>query len=1063
MAAGRPVISWEIPDRPRNKTLFEDGKEIVLFDKSNPQQLANHIRHIQNNPDFARHLATSALTKVRKFHTIENRVRQILSWIDTDTEPVFGDVHKNIELKQHMQEALLVPASTYKVEEQRQHRYEPALRRCGEQRNLPTKTYFIKKEYQCNLDTKGNANPYFDDVDSSSSFQADVYRFAADVIRKYRLKSVLDIGCGFGIKLSQYIYPLCNDITGIDVEHAIEFCKRKHNFGKWFIDDIEKPSLHLDRQFDLIIAADVIEHLANPDALLEYIKSYCHSNTFIILSTPERDVIRGKDSSGPPLNETHVREWNMSEFHKYICSYGLNVLKSSMAKDKDVSLVKSCQVLLCKSGIGLQQSRRGKTDLKRQTVPVGELPAVSVVIPCYNQAEFLPEAVQSIVNQTFRDWECIIVDDGSTDETSEVADSLIAKYADKRIRLLEKENGGLADARNTGIMAATADWILLLDSDDIYGPQFLEGAFNIIHADSSVNVVFANPQKFGAKSGEWVPEDYTPQKILSYNTIVGTSLFKRQLWEKVGGYNPSIPWGAEDWDFWISCSKLGLVVKRVEGRHFFYRIHEKGSMYTDVVEHSDEVRAAIRTAHPDLYGFQQLLNDHKLISSMHPDTFEVINKKIDRFPHLPLLYFWRALKYERDGSFDEAVRDYNKAIQYGTAEDWQSFLRLGLLQGRKGDIQRAQHNIKRVLSIRPDFRWAQDILVKLQPKTSSRSEKLKILFYYDGLSNFDKNLGGTVIAVLSFAKMLLHSRHDIVIHLTGAHVQHRRQYESFQVIPLPQEDKRDEFIADYDVVFFVTHFRYFKGMAKPPEQIWVLYQHCWDMAGGALARMNDFDVVLCLSEAHTNELRRYGVPARKQIIVPNLVDTDLYCPQDVERKGHSIMYAGAIHEHKGVHILLDAFRSVRQIIRDIELHIYGSRSMWAGTDDYEKRIKAAKTEGVYFHGYIDSKDMPQIYSKHSILCLPSKLESFGLVTVEAQACGCIPVVHNAGGAAATLLDGRTGFLYSPNTFQSCGIDLPLPEKSMQLRHCLKVRILSRPVSNVGACYESIRSIRICCC
>lgn len=87
MAAGRPVISWEIPDRPQNKALFEAGREILLFPTDDPTQLAEHIRHIQREPDFARYLVKNGQAKVKQFHTLEKRVRHILHWIDTGNQP----------------------------------------------------------------------------------------------------------------------------------------------------------------------------------------------------------------------------------------------------------------------------------------------------------------------------------------------------------------------------------------------------------------------------------------------------------------------------------------------------------------------------------------------------------------------------------------------------------------------------------------------------------------------------------------------------------------------------------------------------------------------------------------------------------------------------------------------------------------------------------------------------------------------------------------------------------------------------------------------------------------
>lgn len=87
MATGRPVIAWEVPDRPMTKALFNDGEEILLF--SNPEQLAAHIQHILSDPKLGNQIAENALNKIRKFHTVENRVRQILNWVETGEAPTY--------------------------------------------------------------------------------------------------------------------------------------------------------------------------------------------------------------------------------------------------------------------------------------------------------------------------------------------------------------------------------------------------------------------------------------------------------------------------------------------------------------------------------------------------------------------------------------------------------------------------------------------------------------------------------------------------------------------------------------------------------------------------------------------------------------------------------------------------------------------------------------------------------------------------------------------------------------------------------------------------------------
>jgi Flp pilus assembly protein TadD len=342
-----------------------------------------------------------------------------------------------------------------------------------------------------------------------------------------------------------------------------------------------------------------------------------------------------------------------------------------------------------------------------------------------------------------------------------------------------------------------------------------------------------------------------------------------------------------------------------------------------------------------------------------------------------------------------------------------------LYQG-KGETARSPSSLEKILSTRHDFGWAKDMLpdaARQSSSTESQTGRQKILFYFDRIGNLNETSpAGTVIAVLNFARALQSSNPDIKVHITGDFVRYLEKYESFQVVPLPNAEERGKFLTDYDVVFFATHIRYFQGLTKPSGQIWVLYQHCWE-AGDyvSLSHTSDFDIVICLSELHRASLREQHIGNEKLITIPNLIDTNVYSPGYIHRNNHSIMFAGGLHPHKCIHILLDAFRLVRQQVQDAELHIYGDGQMWRGGDDYGNYLKGIKPEGVHFHGYVSNKDMPQIYSKHSILCLPSKLETFPMVIVEAQACGCIPVAHNAGGVTATLADEQTGLLYSPNT------------------------------------------------
>ena len=229
--------------------------------------------------------------------------------------------------------------------------------------------YYIKDGYKCNLIGKKTTVPYFawkaikkvvfpfsDWKADASIWQYAAYEFAANVYSEKIIKpssktspSVLDIGCGYGFKAKEFFYPICKDFTGIDAKYFIKFCKKSHSFGQWLADNIENPKLDLNRKFDLIISMDVIEHLVDPDKLLQYIKKHSHPESFIVISTPERDLTSNRKGLGPPDNKLHIREWNRDELHKYIESTGfLKIQDHFVVESKKGSKKKECQVILCK-------------------------------------------------------------------------------------------------------------------------------------------------------------------------------------------------------------------------------------------------------------------------------------------------------------------------------------------------------------------------------------------------------------------------------------------------------------------------------------------------------------------------------------------------------------------------------------------------------------------------------------------------------------------------------------------------------------------------------------------
>jgi len=195
------------------------------------------------------------------------------------------------------------------------------------------------------------------------------------------------------------------------------------------------------------------------------------------------------------------------------------------------------------------------------------MPKISIIVPCYNQAQYLDECLQSVENQTFADWECIVVNDGSPDNTEEVAQCWTKK--DSRFRYIKKENGGLSSARNFGIENASGEWILPLDADDKIGKKYFELAQQKF-ADG-YKLIYCKAEFFGDQTGEWAQPQYNYFNLLRGNYIFCTAFFRKNDWKKTEGYDKNLIYGREDWDFWLSLLELNDNAIQIDYTGFFYR------------------------------------------------------------------------------------------------------------------------------------------------------------------------------------------------------------------------------------------------------------------------------------------------------------------------------------------------------------------------------------------------------------------------------------------------------------------------------------------------------------
>ncbi len=244
---------------------------------------------------------------------------------------------------------------------------------------------------------------------------------------------------------------------------------------------------------------------------------------------------------------------------------------------------------------------------------------ISIVIPCYNQAQFLAEAVRSVIHQTYKDWEIIVVNDGSTDDTRIVAESLAREYHKSRISIINQSNQGLANSRNRGIQAAKGKYILPLDADDMLHPLMLQKTAGLLESRPEISIAYTDMQMFGAENRVANFGSFDLNRLLCHNIIPYCSLYRREVWKETGGYNPNMIWGYEDWDFWISCAERGYRGEKVSELLFLYRV-KTSSMYTSALEHDLELKAQIVANHPALFDPETLKAAKSLLETKQSAT-----------------------------------------------------------------------------------------------------------------------------------------------------------------------------------------------------------------------------------------------------------------------------------------------------------------------------------------------------------------------------------------------------------------------------------------------------------
>lgn len=292
-------------------------------------------------------------------------------------------------------------------------------------------------------------------------------------------------------------------------------------------------------------------------------------------------------------------------------------------------------------------------------------PLISIIIPCYNQGQFLNDAINSIIKQTLTDWECIIVNDGSTDNTAIVADQL--SKSDNRIFVINQTNKGLSGARNTGLKVAKGNFYQFLDADDMLESDKLRSQAEFLKTHPQIDIVFGDARYFTTEThslreygfpehqltAPWISNlaqkkgDLLGKLIDQCLFAVNCPLIKRSVFESVGLWNESLR-GLEDWEFWIRCAAADkkMIFFNPSDSLALIRMHSTSMSRNSIKMQEAEIEMRISVG--------QFLNDDQLRLKNFKKGAFILKKKLfisDTYPLIRLIYanwtidvFFHALK-----------------------------------------------------------------------------------------------------------------------------------------------------------------------------------------------------------------------------------------------------------------------------------------------------------------------------------------------------------------------------------------------------------------------------------
>ncbi|NWF98010.1 MAG: glycosyltransferase [Nitrospirae bacterium] len=672
-------------------------------------------------------------------------------------------------------------------------------------------------------------------------------------------------------------------------------------------------------------------------------------------------------------------------------------------------------------------------------------PEVSVVIACYNQAVFLPEAVESVINQIYQDFEIIIVNDGSTDDTQQTAEMLAKKYPDNIIKIINQKNMGVSSARNAGIKASMGKYILPLDADDMLHPDMLLRTTGLLDTHPEIGIAYTDVQKFGKLEEYWQSWDWDLNRLYFQNILPYCSLYRREVWEAAGGYKERIIFGYEDWDFWISCAEKGIYGKRIPENLLIYRTKET-SRDTEAIKSHDKLFAHIVLNHPSLY---------------KSDTIAWA-KALTGFPEDSSL-----LKYEKATS--TTIGEYIKPM-----------------------------NILLCVHSFPTQRMAGTELYvyHLARELINKGHKIKVLYpVYENNSEYI-NIKEDSFEDITLAQMYLKPCSNIIEHFKNEKasnafnnyissdppdIVHFHHFLGISVSPLKVcyelnipsvVTLHDEWILCEQLHYLLPDGTFCSGpetiqkciecfIVRHPEfRLTDIKENIFEAF--ALRRLYFIDAMKWINTLIVPSLFLKNELIKHEFLHPNILHMPLglhtFTPVTHKPSSNSIRltYLGNINFTKGFDVLIKAFNLINS--DKAELNVYGKVQ-----DEiffHEVMSLNMKPFHIKIYGQYNPSELPEILSKTDLAVIPSRSENYPFVVRECLHAGVPVIASNVGGIPEIIKNGENGLLFESGNFHDLAAKLTLvimnPKMLMNFRKNIKpVKSIAEDVIELEKLYREI--------